>query len=392
MAWWEQIKANSRVEVPVEKLSFDIDNPRFTPEKRPESDSDVAIISHLFDTADLSELVQSISASGYIDIEPLIVEGRGDKLVVIEGNRRLAAVKVLKDPALAAAARVSLPKIDDDKRATLDKLAVYRVTDEAQARDLIGFKHINGPQGWDAYAKARYAAKWLDIEREKRERGQTGLTAVEIAHRMGDKHDTIYRIVTAAYVLEQAQDLGVFRVEDRARKNFSFSHLYTALTYPEFRDFIGMEASNRSQDPVRDPVPPARASDLRQLLLWLYGSRSEGLEPAVKKQNPDLARLKRVLGDPRSRRVMLERGNLDEAVESTVTPSERFEKSLVDAEQSLKNALSALDGYDPSDATLLEIGRSALTKARVIVSTMDVAHAEAIKDAGASDFGGQRGD
>jgi hypothetical protein len=33
---------------------------------------------------------------------------------------------------------------------------------------------------------------------------------------------------------------------------------------------------------------------------------------------------------------MLERGNLDEAVETTITSTERFEKNLIDAEQSLK--------------------------------------------------------
>jgi hypothetical protein len=65
---------------------------------------------------------------------------------------------------------------------------------------------------------------------------------------MGDKHDTIYRIVTAAYVLEQARAIGCFSVDDRAKKNFSFSHLYTALTYPEFREFVGMKPADRQRD------------------------------------------------------------------------------------------------------------------------------------------------
>lgn len=384
MAWWEGIEPKSRALVPVERLSFDQDNPRFTPEKRPSANTDAAVIAHLAASADLAELIQSISASGYVDIEPLIAIGRGDELVVLEGNRRLGALKALRDSDLAAEAKLTVPTMSAEKRLTLDRVSVYRVETEDDARDLIGFKHINGPQAWDAYAKARYAARWLDIERAKREAGEPGLTVSEIAHRMGDKHDTIYRIVTAAYVLEEAEERRLFRVEDRARKNFSFSHLYTALTYPEYRDFVGMPAQDRSEDPSKNPVPNDHEGELAQLLVWLFGSKSEGVEPAIKKQNPDLARLKRVLGDPRSRRVMLERQNLDEAVESTVTPTERFEKSLVDAEQSLKSAQAALDGYTGSDETLLMIAGSVADKARLIVRSMNGARQEFLAGAAPS--------
>ena len=83
-----------------------------------------------------------------------------------------------------------------------------------------------------------------------------------------------------------------------------------------------------------------------------------------------------MLGDPRSRRVMLERQNLDEAVESTVTPTERFEKSLVDAEQSLRAAQATLDGYTGSDETLLLIAGSVADKARLILRSMTGAREE----------------
>jgi len=372
MAWWEQVAPRSRVAVPVERLSFDFDNPRFTPDKRPTSNTDAAVIAHLQGSADLGELIQSISASGYVDIEPLIVIGKGDDLVVLEGNRRLAALKSLLNPDLAAG-KFTLPDVTPQVRDTLKEVSVFRVIDEAEARDLIGFKHINGPQAWDAYAKARYAAKWLDIERAKREQTGDGLNIVDIAHRMGDKHDTIYRIVTAAYVLEQAEENRLYDVEDRVKRGFSFSHLYTALTYPEFRDYIGMAGLDRQSDPVKRPIGSSNYDELRQLLLWLYGSKAEKIEPVVRSQNPDLARLKRVVGDPRSRRVLLERGNLDEAVESSVSPRERFEKSLVDADQNLKNAQSSLDGYDGKDLTLLEIAKSVFDKARVVLRTMEAA-------------------
>jgi hypothetical protein len=368
--WWKSVPARARAPVAIEKLSFDRQNPRFTPDKRPEGNSDNAIIAQLVASADLGELVQSISAGGYVDIEPLIAIGRDNELVVLEGNRRLGALKALKDPTLASNAKITIPAVPSDKKASLDEVSVYRVEQESEARDLIGFKHINGPQPWDAYAKARYAARWLDIERAQRNKDGSGLTISDIAHRMGDKHDTIYRIVAAEYVLEQAEEERLFAVSDRARKGFAFSHLYTAITYPEYRDFIGLAPADRRSDPAQNPVPETHFNNLRVLLRWLYGSRSEKIEPQIRSQNPDLAKLKKVLGDPRSRRVMLERNNLEEALESTITSLDRFEKSLVDADEDLRRAQASLDGYDGRDVTLLEIGRSVLDKARTVYGTM----------------------
>ena len=61
---------------------------------------DVAITKRLLDQADLMELVESIAANGYLDLEPLfVIEEKGEK-VVVEGNRRVAAIKVLTDPDL----------------------------------------------------------------------------------------------------------------------------------------------------------------------------------------------------------------------------------------------------------------------------------------------------
>jgi len=49
--------------VPVELLDFDQNNPRFTPDKEPSSDSDSAVVAMLATSADLAELVQSISTT-----------------------------------------------------------------------------------------------------------------------------------------------------------------------------------------------------------------------------------------------------------------------------------------------------------------------------------------
>lgn len=372
MPWWEsEVKARSPVQVDVDRLSFDTKNPRFTPETTPDSPTDRNIIAELANSADLEELIESISTSGYVNIEPLVVIGRDEKLVVLEGNRRLAALKVLRDQTLVSAANVSAKReLSKEVKGTLDKVSVYRVEDPAEARDFIGFKHINGPHKWNAYAKARYAAKWLDEEKQKRERREAGLTLSDIARRMGDGHATIYRIVSGIYVLEQAENRRMFQVDDRAKRTFSFSHLYTALTYAEYRDFLGLEPADRTQDPPHNPVPEDKLENLRRVFLWLYGSKPEGIKPVINSQSPDLGRLKRVLGNARARRVMLETGDLTLAEESTISAADRLESSLVTAERQIGVAQSSVEGYDGKDEALLQIAESVSKKSAIVHKNM----------------------
>jgi hypothetical protein len=366
--WSGLIDVKDTAEVPVDFLVFDQDNPRFTPDKRPEDATDAAIIAKLASTADLAELIQSIATSGYINIEPLIVVLKMDRLVVLEGNRRLAAIKCLRDPETAIAARVSTPPISEKVRSSLEAILVYRVAHEDDARELIGFKHINGPQAWDAYAKASYAAKWLDSQRGKLD----ALKLADIASRMGDKHATIHRMVTAFYVLQQAEDEELYDIDDRQKKAFSFSHLYTGLSYNELSDYIGMTKISRDQDPELKPVPSDKRDSLRNLLIWLYGSKIEGLQPVVRSQNPDLGKLRDVLSSKAAARELEERHDLDAAL-ITATPKDlRFSRHLLQANAELQKAIEALDGFDAeTQAELQEIATSASKRATIIRSSID---------------------
>ena len=159
--------------------------------------------------ADLSEVVESIAANGYIDIEPIIAEKKGDRWRVLEGNRRLAAIRILQMPSLAKGTGITVPDISQENLATLKEVTVYAVSNPEQAREYIGFKHINGPHKWDAIAKARFAADWYRKEKDR------GITIEKIAQRLGDGHDTVIRLVNGMFVLDQAEKAKVYDIKDR---------------------------------------------------------------------------------------------------------------------------------------------------------------------------------
>lgn len=358
------IAAKHVKKVPTQYLEFDPDNPRLVEDgiKNPD-DSD--IILALADTADLSEVVQSIASNGYFDIEPLIGQRIGNKWRVLEGNRRLAAIRILQNPALAKGTGVSVPEISAKNMETLKEVSVYAVNNKEEAREYIGFKHINGPHKWDALAKARFAADWYKNEKA------SGVTIDKIAKRLGDGHDTVARLVNGMFVLDQAKDAKIFEISDRyPGKRFAFSHLYTALTRPGYRNFLGLPEEWRLDDPQPNPVPKNHLDELKLVLGWLYGSKSDGVKPVITSQNPDIKNLAAVLSNSRARTIMMSRNNLVEAHASIEPKGARFEGALVNAKQEAETALSMVTGFDPEDSTLLELGKDLSETSSQIYATM----------------------
>lgn len=358
------IKPKTTGRVETKYLEFDPNNPRLV-EMGLRKPSVAQIVRALADNADLSEIVQSITGNGYIDIEPLIVQRSKHSYVVLEGNRRLAAIRVIQDPELARTSGITVPVTTNAVLGSLDEVTVYAVSDPDEARDFIGFKHINGPHKWDSHAKARFAADWY-----RKEKGN-GITLEEIAQRLGDRHDTVVRLVNGIYILDQAEHEGVFSIEDRyPGRRFAFSHLYTALTRPGYRDFLGLPNEWRNEDPNPNPVPKSRMENLRRVMLWLYGSKADDVEPVITSQNPHIKQLGAVLQDARARAMMMTRNNLGEAHQQLEPKGARFEFALLSAKQEAENALSQVIGFDASDETLLETAAELKNTSGILHQTM----------------------
>jgi hypothetical protein len=82
----------------VTTLQLDARNPRLTGSAGRATQRQ--LIQYLFQHYDAIELARSIARNGFFIIEPLLAVHEGDRVVVVEGNRRLAALKALKDPSL----------------------------------------------------------------------------------------------------------------------------------------------------------------------------------------------------------------------------------------------------------------------------------------------------
>ena len=371
------MQTEKTMEVPVERLRLDDLNPRLV--GGAESASDEAIIARLYRTAELSELLQTISVNGYLDIEPLVVipAPEGDDLIVLEGNRRLAALRLLIEPDLvdriasSERRRITVPTVNESLRATLDQVSVHPVANREEARAFIGFKHINGPAKWDAYAKARFAAQWYKAGRSE------GVDLADIARSIGDRHATIKRMVSAIYVLEQAKDEGLFDIEDRHTKKLNFSHLYTALSRSQYMDYLGLGAAWASHDPEPDQVPQEKLEELRKVLVWIYGLKRDDMPSVVRSQNPDIKHLGEVLAHAQGRHVLETTHDLDAAHASTEPVDKQFTASLIRARDNILEAAGSLRAYDGRDPSLLDIAEDVKETAEIVYAHMKKKRREA---------------
>jgi hypothetical protein len=124
------------------------------------------IIQHLFEHDKALDVAQSIVARGYFPNEPLLAVRENDRYVVVEGNRRLAALKALKEPGLldgrVARQMEKLARRLIDPQ-TISKVPVIiapsrRVTD----RQIAG-KHIGTPVlAWRAENRASFILEKLE--------------------------------------------------------------------------------------------------------------------------------------------------------------------------------------------------------------------------------------
>lgn len=339
------------VRVPTDRLLLDPENPRLETVDR-EGDTQIQLLKALWRSMAVDELALSIAANGFFPEEPLFVvraapEGKNgdDRYVVVEGNRRLAAVKLMIDADLRAKIKAAdLPAISESRAMQLRELPVSIHESRKSLWEYFGFRHVNGPKQWDSYSKAAYIAR---VKREY------GIPLEEIAYRIGDRNRTVERLFLGYAILEQAERATLYDPEDRYRKRLAISHLYTAVDYAEVADYLGLDLD---ATPEADPVPKKNLPRLRELLLWIYGSRSEGVEPLVRSQNPHVRLLAETIGNPDGLRALRAGMPLERAHATARGDTRRFDESLAAAKDALQEARGTVTtGYKGTEEALERI-------------------------------------
>ena len=186
-------------EIKLDELYLDEKNPRFIVPPHPTQQS---IIDYLIENEEVEQLANDIAKSGGLYAgERVIVTEENGKWIVLEGNRRICACKILMNPQLLANRRLaSVDKIallmNSELKQALTVIDVDVMRSRLEAQSSLAAKHIDGIKRWSTISKHKFFALEFDAGKSIEEISMiTGVSLVKI--KTGLKE---YRIID--YVLK----------------------------------------------------------------------------------------------------------------------------------------------------------------------------------------------
>jgi hypothetical protein len=226
---WE--KGDLKTEV----LLLDALNPRIPQSEKKLSQKDLIEILVQYD--DACDLAKNIVHNGYIPIESLIGVRENGNIVVVEGNRRLVACKLLINPDLAPVEfrsrfRSLSERID---KSTINKLEVQIAPTREAAMPYIAAKHTRSiVKPWEPLMKANFYLRQL----------KQGMTVEQISNDLGVVTPSeIKKAVLSATMYYEAIRLragGALRQKLDDPRQFNISSFGRILETPDGKRYFGI--------------------------------------------------------------------------------------------------------------------------------------------------------
>jgi len=317
--------------VEVKSLLFDPHNPRL-PGEFGESEKD--IFRFLVDAIGVDDLIDSMASSGVIEGDPIIVrpaEADGN-FYVIEGNRRLAALKLLNGQKIGdGKPEPLLPTVSPEIAESFKKVTVQYGWDEEKLDAYLGYKHVTATREWPPEAKARFV-----LEKSKGDLSAESL--LRFAKRLGTTLPTLRRWLIAYLTLKQAEKVGRFDPADAPSKRY-FGTFYTLLGSREVQRFLALS----SEQLTDAPVPQDHLEELGEFINWTIGTKKS--PPFVNSRSQQ--KLDAVLASPNGLQHFRNKKNLDAALLYTEYNSGEITAKLLSAAYTIEECLTKI--FDVKD-------------------------------------------
>jgi ParB-like nuclease domain len=271
------------IRVPVGQLRFDPENPRLGGAAKRKTQPQIQ--KYLEGPPHYAlNLIGSMVENGFLPYEPLVVRRANKEFVVIEGNRRLAAVKAILDqtafrypPAVTARLKRIPVLVFPDADYPGDSEEVLRY---------LGVKHLFGFRDWPPVSKAMFLDKRVSSQKDLAQ----VLRELNITRQEAARYLIPYRLAKAAK--------DIFRkvnVED-------FWSLAESFGRAKIKAYIQLDVDRRAMR-----IKMYNSAKLRHLTKFLYGPKRRVTDTR------QLSALSRVLGSQEAARRLEKGATLDEA-------------------------------------------------------------------------------
>lgn len=336
-------KGESRT-ISVKLLDFDKENPRF-PSAIARGDEDELIEKFVRDER-LLEVIESIGNQGYFPGEPLLVVPSGARYTVLEGNRRLAALKLLNGLSEVPPGRISIESAIDAAEHVPTEIPCLVFDDEKQIVRYLGFRHITGIKSWSALQKARYIQR-LFQDNYAELPYTDGLK--KLAKETGSRSDYVGQILAALKLYETAEASSFYKL-DVSPEDIDFSVLSTAIGYTNICDFLGLKSKNDIEQ------KELKKSHLKDLFFWTFVKGEN--KKSIVRDSRNLKKLAAIVASKEARDELSKNGRLEEAYELSKGPSAALTEALAAAERRLHAIWNLLPKVRSDDITAEHVLRT----------------------------------
>ncbi|MEF3402427.1 ParB N-terminal domain-containing protein [Agromyces sp. CCNWLW203] len=167
------------------------------------------------------ELKNSILANGFLTVERIVVRAYGEdasKFLVVEGNRRLAALKWIRDD-YDAGVPVSTELVE--LFGAVPVLEITSQDTESAYLAIMGVRHVGGIKEWGGYQRAKLVTELRDSHE---------FDTQEVASRLGMSAHEVNRRYRAFKALQQMQN------------DEEYGELASSSMYPIFHEALAIPA------------------------------------------------------------------------------------------------------------------------------------------------------
>lgn len=273
--------------IDISKLKLDLFNPRL-PKSKQGKDEKSVIEFMLLEAATL-ELMLAIAENDFFAGELLLVvndkEEEG-KFIVVEGNRRLTAVKLLNNPELTSVKKKATNEIFDNAKYKPKKLPCLIFDDKNEILKYLGFRHITGIKSWRLLEKARYLFE-LRVSDDFKKLSFLDASR-EIAKMIGSTTAYVKRLLISFELYKVVEDEAFYQIDGLNDTRFFLNYFTDGLNRENIRNFIKVDLNSEK------PLENIDSEHLKKLTHWWF-EKSEG-QSRVLGDSEGLKLLDKVIG------------------------------------------------------------------------------------------------
>lgn len=249
----------------------------------------------------IQDLIDSFKANGYLPVDQIQVrELEGSGYVVVEGNRRVAALKHLSNEYDQKS--IDLGKLDVSIFSKVP-VVLYEDSDELHHLTLMALKHISGNRKWGEWNQAKLLEK-LTFKHN--------LPEQDVCKRVGISKAELRRSLRALALANQYQDSDYGDQFDESM----FPIFREVARNTGLKDWLGWDDSKNFANDVenrelffsllsRDPLD-------EDLETSFSGKFDQYQEPAISKRD-DIVTLSKIIKDPGALEQLVQYRNINEA-------------------------------------------------------------------------------